>query len=158
MTDEGIPPKTLKTADILRIMKLLPHRYPFLLIDRMIDIDGEESGTGVKNVTINEPFFQGHYPGNPVMPGVLQVEAMAQAAGILLLRRTTIENKTALFMSCDKVKWRKPVRPGDQLAIRVKLTKIRGTIAAAEAECSVGGQVVSSCELMFALVETSALD
>jgi UDP-3-O-[3-hydroxymyristoyl] N-acetylglucosamine deacetylase / 3-hydroxyacyl-[acyl-carrier-protein] dehydratase len=145
------------TLDIRRILDTIPHRYPFVMIDRVVEI-GDDSLVAIKNVTINEPYFQGHYPGNPVMPGVLQVEAMAQAAGILLLRRTTIDNKTALFMSCDKVKWRKPVRPGDQLSIKVKLTKSRGTIAAAEAECSVGGQVVSSCELMFALVETSALD
>jgi UDP-3-O-[3-hydroxymyristoyl] N-acetylglucosamine deacetylase/3-hydroxyacyl-[acyl-carrier-protein] dehydratase len=102
--------------------------------------------------------LQGHYPGNPVMPGVLQVEAMAQAAGILMIRRSTMEGKTALFMSCDKVKWRKPVRPGDQLLIKVKLTKVRGTIACAEGECSVNGQVVCSADLMFATVDSSALD
>ena len=111
-----------------------------------------------KNVTINEPFFEGHFPGHPVMPGVLQVEAMAQSAGILLLRRTSMEGKTALFMSCDKVKWRKPVRPGDQLSISVKLTKIRGSIACAEGECSVGGQVVSSADLMFAVVDNAGVD
>ncbi len=145
---------TETTLDIRRVLDLLPHRYPFVMIDRVVEL-AEMSLTAIKNVTINEPFFQGHYPGNPVMPGVLQIEAMAQAAGILLIRRTTTEGKTALFMSCDKVKWRKPVRPGDQLNIAVKITKVRGNIACAEGECSVGGQVVSSADLMFALVDNA---
>ncbi len=145
---------TETTLDIRRVLDLLPHRYPFVMIDRVVEL-AEMSLTAIKNVTINEPFFQGHYPGNPVMPGVLQIEAMAQAAGILLIRRTTTEGKTALFMSCDKVKWRKPVRPGDQLNIVVKITKVRGSIACAEGECSVGGQVVSSADLMFALVDNA---
>ncbi len=149
---------TETTLDIRRVLDTIPHRYPFVMIDRVVEV-GDDTLTAIKNVTINEPYFQGHYPGNPVMPGVLQIEAMAQAAGILLIRRTSgIENKTALFMSCNAVKWRKPVRPGDQLSIKVKMTKARGTIACAEAECSVGGQVVSSGELMFALVDTSAMD
>jgi UDP-3-O-[3-hydroxymyristoyl] N-acetylglucosamine deacetylase / 3-hydroxyacyl-[acyl-carrier-protein] dehydratase len=148
---------TETTLDVRRVLDTLPHRYPFVMIDRVVEI-ADDTLVAIKNVTINEPFFQGHYPGNPVMPGVLQIEAMAQAAGILLLRRTNIENRTALFMSCNNVKWRKPVRPGDQLSIKVKLTKVRGTIAQAEGECSVGGQVVSSGELMFALVDSSAMD
>jgi UDP-3-O-[3-hydroxymyristoyl] N-acetylglucosamine deacetylase/3-hydroxyacyl-[acyl-carrier-protein] dehydratase len=145
---------TETTLDVRRVLDLLPHRYPFVMIDRVVEL-AEMSLTAIKNVTINEPFFQGHYPGNPVMPGVLQIEAMAQAAGILLIRRSNTEGKTALFMSCDKVKWRKPVRPGDQLSIAVKVTKIRGSVACAEGECSVGGQVVSSADLMFALVDTA---
>ncbi|MBL9214179.1 MAG: 3-hydroxyacyl-ACP dehydratase FabZ, partial [Opitutaceae bacterium] len=148
---------TETTLDIRRVLDTLPHRYPFVMIDRVVEIN-ETDLVAIKNVTINEPFFQGHYPGNPVMPGVLQVEAMAQAAGILLLRRANIENKTALFMSCDKVKWRKPVRPGDQLLIKVKMTKLRGTIACAEGECSVNGQAVSSADLMFAVVDNSEID
>ena len=148
---------TETTLDIRRVLDTLPHRYPFVMIDRVVELSEMEL-TAIKNVTINEPFFQGHYPGNPVMPGVLQVEAMAQAAGILMIRRITMEGKTALFMSCDKVKWRKPVRPGDQLNIKVKLTKVRGTIACAEAECTVNGQAVSSADLMFAIVENSAMD
>ncbi len=148
---------TETTLDVRRVLDTLPHRYPFAMIDRVAEL-GEDSLTAIKNVTINEPFFQGHYPGNPVMPGVMQVEAMAQAAGILLLRRQSGEGKTALFMSCDKVKWRKPVRPGDQLSITVKLTRVRGAVACAKGECSVGGQVVSSAELMFALVDNSEVD
>ncbi|MES1167728.1 MAG: 3-hydroxyacyl-ACP dehydratase FabZ, partial [Oleiharenicola lentus] len=148
---------TETTLDIRRVLDLLPHRYPFVMIDRVVELHEMEL-TAIKNVTINEPFFQGHYPGNPVMPGVLQVEAMAQAAGILLLRQADKEGKTALFMSCDKVKWRKPVRPGDQLLIKVKMTKVRGTVACAEGECTVNGQVVSSAELMFAVVDNNAME
>ena len=145
------------TLDIRRVLDTLPHRYPFVMLDRVVELT-EDTLTAIKNITFNEPFFQGHYPGNPVMPGVLQVEAMAQAAGILMIRRSTMEGKTALFMSCDKVKWRKPVRPGDQLLVKVKLTKVRGTIACAEGECSVNGQAVCSGDLMFMTVDSSALD
>ncbi len=148
---------TETTLDIRRVLDTLPHRYPFVMIDRVVEMT-DDTLTAIKNVTINEPFFQGHYPGNPVMPGVMQVEAMAQAAGILLLRRMSMDGKTALFMSCDKVKWRKPVRPGDQLNITVKLTKQRGSIACAEGECTVGSQVVSSAELMFAVVDNADVD
>jgi UDP-3-O-[3-hydroxymyristoyl] N-acetylglucosamine deacetylase/3-hydroxyacyl-[acyl-carrier-protein] dehydratase len=148
---------TETTLDIRRVLDTLPHRYPFVMLDRVVEMT-DDTLTAIKNITFNEPFFQGHYPGNPVMPGVLQVEAMAQAAGILMIRRTSMEGKTALFMSCDKVKWRKPVRPGDQLSVKVKLTKVRGTVACAEGECSVGGQVVCSADLMFATVDSSALD
>ena len=143
--------------DIRRVMDLLPHRYPFILIDRVIEIVDENELVALKNVTINEPFFQGHYPGRPVMPGVLQVEAMAQAAGLLLLRRLPVEdNKIAFFMSADKIKFRQAVEPGDSIKIRVKLIKIRGNkIATASSECTVGDKVVSSSELMFMLVETN---
>ncbi|MBI3886732.1 MAG: bifunctional UDP-3-O-[3-hydroxymyristoyl] N-acetylglucosamine deacetylase/3-hydroxyacyl-ACP dehydratase [Opitutae bacterium] len=149
---------TETTLDIRRVLDTLPHRYPMVMIDRVVELS-DEALVAIKNVTINEPFFQGHYPGNPVMPGVLQIEAMAQAAGILMLRRTTMEGKTALFMSCDKVKWRKPVRPGDQLSIAVRITKSRaGKIACAEGSCSVNGQVVSSADLMFAIVDNAEVD
>ena len=148
---------TETTLDIRRVLDTLPHRYPFVMLDRVVELS-EDALTAIKNVTFNEPFFQGHYPGNPVMPGVLQIEAMAQAAGILMIRRSTMEGKTALFMSCDKVKWRKPVRPGDQLSVKVKLTKVRGTIACAEGECTVNGQVVCSADLMFMTVDSTALD
>lgn len=150
---------TETSLDIRRIIDLLPHRYPFLMIDRVLELKSPEELVAVKNVSFNEPFFQGHYPGNPVMPGVLQIEAMAQAAGILMLRKVSSEGRTALFMSCDKVKFRKAVRPGDQLQITVRMTKSRGDkIGVAEATCSVDGQTVSSAELMFAVVDNSALD
>lgn len=145
--------------DIRRILDTLPHRYPFIMVDRVVEFIGDDALVAIKNVSINEPFFQGHFPGNPVMPGVLQLEAMAQAAGVLMLRRGSAEGKTTLFMSADKVKFRKPVRPGDQLIINAKLTKTRGTkLAAAEVTCTVDGQVVSSGELMFAIVDSSEVE
>ena len=145
--------------DIRRILDTLPHRYPFVMLDRVMEFVGDDALVAIKNVSINEPFFQGHFPGNPVMPGVLQLEAMAQAAGVLMLRRGSAEGKATLFMSADKVKFRKPVRPGDQLIINAKLTKTRGNkLASAEVTCTVDGQVVSSAELMFAIVNESEID
>jgi UDP-3-O-[3-hydroxymyristoyl] N-acetylglucosamine deacetylase/3-hydroxyacyl-[acyl-carrier-protein] dehydratase len=141
------------SLDIRRVLETLPHRYPFLMIDKVVEFVGEDEITAVKNVTFNEPYFMGHFPGEPVMPGVLQIEAMAQAAGIVMLRKIAREGATAFFMSCDKVKFRKAVRPGDQLVVRAKLTKVRGNkIGLAEATCTVEGEVVSTGELMFALV------
>ena len=140
--------------DVRRILDVLPHRFPFVMIDRVISIEGDETLTGIKNVSINEPFFPGHFPGHPVMPGVLQLEAMAHAAGILLLRRGSAEGKVAFFMSADKVKFRKPVVPGDQLLITAKLVKVRGNkLATASVECKVGQQVVSSASLMFSIMD-----
>ncbi len=140
--------------DIRRVLDILPHRYPFVMVDKVVEMGEDNTLVAVKNVTINEPYFQGHFPGHPVMPGVLQVEAMAQAVGILLLRHVNADGKLALFMSCDKVKFRQSVVPGDQLMIHVKLLKVRGNkIAMAEGECRVGDKVVSSAELVFALVD-----
>ena len=146
-----------KTIDIRGVLNLLPHRYPFVMIDRVVEIVSDDELVALKNVTINEPFFQGHYPGRPVMPGVLQVEAMAQAAGVLLLRKLPAdENKIAFFMSVDKVKFRQAVEPGDSVEIRVKLVKIRGNkIATASAECKVSGKLVSSAQLMFMLADAT---
>jgi 3-hydroxyacyl-[acyl-carrier-protein] dehydratase len=146
---EETPAKTLMSADIARIMKLLPHRYPFLLIDRMIDMDGEESGTAVKNVTINEPFFQGHFPGKPVMPGVLLVEAMAQAAGALVLNHLgdAHAGKLVFFMSIDKARFRKPVLPGDVVHFHVKLANKRAPVWKYWAEAHVDGKKVAEAEI-----------
>jgi UDP-3-O-[3-hydroxymyristoyl] N-acetylglucosamine deacetylase / 3-hydroxyacyl-[acyl-carrier-protein] dehydratase len=144
------------SLDIKRILEMIPHRYPFVMLDRVIEFIGDTELVAIKNVTINEPYFEGHYPGEPLMPGVLQIEAMAQASGILLLRVGTSEGKTPFLMSVDKVKFRRPVRPGDQLVINSKLVKTRGNkLAIAEATCTVGGNVVSSAELMFAVVESA---
>ena len=141
--------KTLMSADIARIMKLLPHRYPFLLIDKMIDMDGEESGTAIKNVTINEPFFQGHFPGKPVMPGVLLIEAMAQAAGALVLNHLGDEHagKLVFFMSIDKARFRKPVLPGDVVHFHVKLSNKRAPVWKYWAEAHVDGKKVAEAEI-----------
>ena len=146
---EETPAKTLMSADITRIMKLLPHRYPFLLIDKMIDMDGEESGTAIKNVTINEPFFQGHFPGKPVMPGVLLVEAMAQAAGALVLNHLGDEHagKLVFFMSIDKARFRKPVLPGDVVHFHVKLSNKRAPVWKYWAEAHVEGKKVAEAEI-----------
>ncbi len=134
------------------VMRLLPHRYPFLMVDRVLKVEGNKI-SALKNVTINEPFFQGHFPGHPIMPGVLQLEAMAQVAGILMLRQAENAGKLAYFMSAESVKWRRPVRPGDQLQIDVELTKNRGKIGRAKGVCSVGGETVSEAEVTFMLTD-----
>ncbi len=139
--------------DINDILKILPHRYPFLLVDRIIDFEGDNKCTGLKNVTMNEPFFQGHFPGHPVMPGVLQLEAMAQVASVLMLRMPENAGKIGYFMSADKVKWRRPVVPGDTIIIEAELLKMRRSIGAASCRCIVNGVVVSSGELKFSLLD-----
>lgn len=136
--------------DVEQIMKLLPHRPPFLMIDRILKIDGNKI-TGAKCVTMNEPFFAGHFPGHPIMPGVLQLEAMAQVAGILLLKQAELANQVAYFMSAEDVKWRKPVLPGDTLVIEVEMMKIRGKIGKARGVCKVGDEIVSEAEVTFML-------
>ncbi len=113
--------------DIRQIMNILPHRYPFLLVDRIIEIIPNESAKGIKNVTINEPFFQGHFPGNPIMPGVLIVEAMAQVAGVLAFK-SGMEGSGVLFMSIEKVKFRKPIVPGDQILFEVSVMQRRSNV------------------------------
>jgi len=140
--------------DTQEIMKVLPHRFPFLLVDRILGFEGNTKAIGQKAVTMNEPFFPGHFPGHPVMPGVLQVEAMAQVASILLSRASGVSGKIGYFMSADKVKWRKPVLPGDTLIIEVELTKSRGKIARATGVCRVKNDIVSEAELMFGIIDS----
>jgi UDP-3-O-[3-hydroxymyristoyl] N-acetylglucosamine deacetylase/3-hydroxyacyl-[acyl-carrier-protein] dehydratase len=140
--------------DTDRLMKLLPHRYPFLMVDKIIKIEGNKI-VGVKNVTVNEPYFQGHFPNQPIMPGVLQLEAMAQVAGVMMLRQAENFGKLAYFMSAESVRWRKPVRPGDTLVIEVELTKTRGKIGKAKGACLVNGETVSEAEVTFMLFARS---
>ncbi|MEM1084222.1 MAG: bifunctional UDP-3-O-[3-hydroxymyristoyl] N-acetylglucosamine deacetylase/3-hydroxyacyl-ACP dehydratase [Verrucomicrobiota bacterium] len=139
--------------DINDILKILPHRYPFLMVDRIVDFEGDSKCTGVKNVTVNEPFFPGHFPGHPIMPGVLQLEAMAQVSSIVMLRKPENVGKIGYFMSADKVKWRRPVLPGDTLYIEAEMTKSRGAIGTARCRCLVNGETASEAELKFALVD-----
>jgi UDP-3-O-[3-hydroxymyristoyl] N-acetylglucosamine deacetylase/3-hydroxyacyl-[acyl-carrier-protein] dehydratase len=138
--------------DTARLMRILPHRYPFLMVDKIIKIEGAKI-IGVKNVTANEPYFQGHFPNHPIMPGVLQLEAIAQVAGLMMLRKAENFGKLAYFMSADNVRWRKPVRPGDTLTINVELTKSRGKIGKAKGVCQVNGETVSEGEVTFMLID-----
>ena len=136
--------------DIQKIMKFLPHRYPFLLIDRVIELVPDDRVIALKNVTINEPFFPGHFPGQPVMPGVLIVEAMAQAGGLLAYESGTTDNRGMLiyFLGMDKVRFRKPVVPGDQLIFEAKILKWRSKVAKMSGTASVDNQLVAEAELM----------
>jgi len=139
---------TLDTIDINGLLRLLPHRYPFLLVDRIHSIDGDNSAIGVKNVTFNEPHFVGHFPGQPVMPGVLIVEAMAQTAGAICLKKTAGEKPSLVyFMTIDNAKFRRPVIPGDQLELHVKKMKNRGNIWKYACEAIVDGSKVAEAEI-----------
>jgi 3-hydroxyacyl-[acyl-carrier-protein] dehydratase len=137
---------TLESADILEIMRSLPHRYPFLLVDRIIDIRGDETGVGIKNVTINEPQFTGHFPERPVMPGVLLVEAMAQTAGVMVMRAQGPAEKPKLvyFMTIDGAKFRKPVTPGDRVEFHMTKTAQKRNIWWYQGKAMVDGALV--CE------------
>ena len=146
----GGAPEEPTSMGIEGVMRLLPHRYPFLMVDRIAKIEGSKI-IGVKSVSINEPFFQGHFPGHPIMPGVLQLEAMAQVAGILMLKRAENERQIAYFMSAEDVKWRKPVFPGDTLFMEIELLKTKGKIGKAKGVCKVDGEVVSEAMVTFML-------
>ncbi|MCK4257805.1 MAG: 3-hydroxyacyl-ACP dehydratase FabZ [Halanaerobiales bacterium] len=139
--------------DIKNILEILPHRYPFLLVDRILEVEKEVRVVGIKNVTINEPFFQGHYPGHPVMPGVLIVEAMAQISGFMLLDSENAKNKIPYFAGIDNVRFRKPVTAGDQLRIESEMIKFRRKMAKVKCKALVNGDVVAEGELMFTIVE-----
>ena len=138
----------LDSADILRLLELLPHRYPFLLVDRIVEFEDKKRIVGIKNVTINEPFFQGHFPGHPVMPGVLIIEAMAQTGGMLLLGTVgDPAQKVVYFMSLDNVKFRHPVKPGDQLRFECDVLHIRGPVCKMRGVAKVDGKVVCEAEM-----------
>jgi 3-hydroxyacyl-[acyl-carrier-protein] dehydratase len=144
----------LQQADIVRIMQLLPHRPPFLLIDRIVDMDADLSGTGIKNVTMNEPFFVGHFPGRPVMPGVLIIEAMAQTAGALVVNHkgADVEGSLVYFMTIDGARFRKPVVPGDTLHLTVRRTQQRSRVWRYEGKARVEGALVAEAEISAMLI------
>jgi len=135
---------------IEEILKILPHRYPMLLVDRVTGFDLEaKTITGIKNLTFNEPMFQGHFPGKPIMPGVLQLEAVAQVGGILLNKLSDREGQVALFLGVDKARFRRMLGPGDQMLMEVKVLKLRSRMAKIHAQISVDGEVACEAELMF---------
>jgi UDP-3-O-[3-hydroxymyristoyl] N-acetylglucosamine deacetylase/3-hydroxyacyl-[acyl-carrier-protein] dehydratase len=141
-------------VDITRIMQHLPHRYPMLLVDRIIDFEPGKRIVGIKNVTINEPFFQGHYPGHPVMPGVLIIEAMAQVGGLLLMDAVeNPEEKVVYFMSLDNVKWRRPITPGDQIRFQLEMLSLRRHVCKMRGEGFVDGKLVAEAEMMARIVD-----
>jgi len=142
--------------DIQGIMELLAHRYPFLLIDRVIEVVPGDKIRALKNVTVNEPFFQGHFPGRPIMPGVLIIEAMAQAGGILAYLTGSVEQRNRLiyFMGMDKVRFRKPVVPGDQIILEAKIIKFRSKAAKMSGIATVDNQMVAEAELMASFEES----
>lgn len=138
----------LEAADIAVVLKMLPHRYPFLMIDRVIDIRGDEHGIGIKNVTINEPQFMGHFPENPIFPGVLMIEGMAQTAGVMCIATTRSSTpKNVFFMTIDKAKFRKPVLPGDTIEYHMNKIAHRRTMWWYRGEAKVGGQIVAEAEV-----------
>lgn len=139
-----------------QIEQIIPHRYPFLLVDRMLEIEDGQRGVGIKNVTANEWFFEGHFPGNRVMPGVLIVEAMAQVAAITLLRAGGAGGKTPMFGGIEDMRFRKPVVPGDQLRMEFTLEKLRGPVGKGHVKATVDGKVAAEGNIMFALVEIEA--
>lgn len=141
---------------IKEIQNLIPHRYPFLLVDKIIDMEPGKRAIGIKNVTINEPFFQGHFPGLPIMPGVLIVEAMAQVAAAICMDLEENKGKLGVFAGIDNCKFRKQVVPGDTLRMEVEMTALRRGIGKAEAKAYVGDQLACSANLTFALIETES--
>jgi beta-hydroxyacyl-ACP dehydratase FabZ len=143
-----------KVLDIKEIMARIPHRYPFLLVDRVIDYEENKWIKAIKNVTMNELFFQGHFPAEPIMPGVLQIEALAQTGGILALLDGQNKEKIAYFMTIDNAKFRKPVVPGDQLVFHVEaVKKVRQNIMQMHGEASVDGKTVCEADLMFSIAD-----
>ncbi|MGB3809535.1 MAG: 3-hydroxyacyl-ACP dehydratase FabZ [Parvibaculum sp.] len=158
MSEAQAAAEKLESADIKRVMELLPHRYPMLMIDRIIEMRGNESAIGIKNVSNNEPFFQGHFPGHPVMPGVLIVEAMAQTAGALVLNSlgTGAEGKIVYFMSIERAKFRKPVLPGDVLHVHVSKIQNRGPVWKFSGQAKVEGAVVAEADFAAMIIDQAS--
>ncbi len=139
--------------DIADILKVIPHRYPFLLVDRILEVEPGRRAVGLKQVTINEPFFQGHFPGYPIMPGVLIVEALAQVGAVAVLSLPGNRDKLALFAGIDNFRFRRPVVPGDSLRLEVELVRMRGTIGKGQARADVDGKDVADGEMVFGLTD-----
>jgi 3-hydroxyacyl-[acyl-carrier-protein] dehydratase len=155
MTISSLENAALDAVDVAGIMEMIPHRYPFLLVDRVVDIQADRSAVGIKNVTINEAFFQGHFPRNPVMPGVLIVEAMAQTAAVLVVRSLGkgAAGKLVYFMTIDNARFRKPVTPGDQLRIHVAKDRSRGNVWKFNGEAKVEGRLVAEATFAAMLMD-----
>ncbi len=136
---------------VTQIREIIPHRYPFLLVDRIIEVEPLKKAVGIKNVTVNEQFFQGHFPDKPIMPGVLLLEAMAQVGGVAMLYGDEFSGKLAVFAGIDRVKFRRPVVPGDQVKMVAEVIKLRGTMGKIWAEAFVDGELVAEGEFLFAL-------
>ncbi len=139
--------------DIQEILEILPHRYPFLLVDKIVELELGVSARGIKNVTINEPFFQGHFPGHPIMPGVLLIESMAQVAGVLALKTAGSKDKVIYFMGIDKARFRRPVMPGDTLTIDVSVNKIRGPVWSCKGVVSVDDNTAATAGFMATIMD-----
>jgi 3-hydroxyacyl-[acyl-carrier-protein] dehydratase len=141
----------MEIMKVNEIMKRIPHRYPFLLVDRVLELELGKRGVGIKNVTINEPFFQGHFPGTPVMPGVLIIEALAQLGAVIVLGMPENKGKLAFLTGVDNVRFRRQVIPGDQLRLEVEMTRMRGPIGKGKGRALVDGEVAAEGEIMFYL-------
>ena len=146
-------PKAGLTIDLQRIMQMIPHRYPFLMIDKVEDVIAGESAVGIKNVTINEPFFEGHYPGTPIMPGVLLVEAMAQLGGLLMSQKLEHTGKIAVLLSLDKVKLRRPVTPGDQVVLEAEAVQAKERTGTLKCRAFVGAKLAAEAQIRFMMVD-----
>jgi len=147
-----------KSLSIAEIQKVIPHRYPFLLVDKILELEAGKKAVGLKNVTANEPYFQGHFPGEPLMPGVLLVEAMAQVGAVALLSKGEFKGKLALFRGIEKCRFRGMVRPGDTLIIEVSLTALKSSVGRGKGTVRCSDRQVASAELIFALVFPSDID
>lgn len=137
--------------DVQQIKEIIPHRYPFLLVDKIVEIEDEKRAVGIKNVTVNEPFFQGHFPEYPVMPGVLIVEALAQVGAVAMLKKEENKGKLALFAGIDKCRFKRQVKPGDVLRLEVEIIRLKGPIGKGKGIATVDGELVCETEIMFAI-------